>query len=90
MDVTRLSVSDAFGYARRYGRAGVYLGMETETDILRKIVLEIAVNEDFLEPTIECISRVAHTGSFGDGKIFVLPMEEAIRIGETTEGSSAI
>ena len=62
-------------------------------DLLRKVVLEIAVNDDFVEPTIECIRQVAHTGPDGsdeDGKVFFMPLDQAIRIDATVEGPGAI
>ena len=93
IDVTRLSVCDSFGYARQRGHTEMYRGLEYESNLLRKIVVEIAVNDDFLEPTIACLTEIARTGSegaIGDGKIFVLPMDHAIRIGETVTGPGAI
>ncbi len=91
--VTRMTVADALGYARQRGRTEKYRGREYQTNFLRKISLEIAVNDDFLEPTLACLERVARTGAegtIGDGKIFVLPMESAIQIGGHAEGPSAI
>jgi nitrogen regulatory protein P-II 1 len=67
--------------------------VEYKIQLLRKVALEIAVNDDFLEPTVETILHVARTspeGNVGDGKVFVLPMDEAVRIGETTQGPEAI
>ena len=92
IDVTRLSVCDSFGYARQRGQTELYRGMEYETNLLRKLVIEIAVNDDFLESTIECLTQVARTGgegAIGDGKIFVLPMDDSVRIGETVRGPGA-
>lgn len=91
--VERMTVCDGAGFARQRGQTELYRGIEYKTQLLRKIVLEIAVNDDFLERTIETIVRVARTGTegnIGDGKIFVLPMERAIRIGQTIEGPEAI
>ena len=93
LNVTRMTICDAQGYARQRGRTEMYRGHEYKTNLLRKIALEIAVNDDFLERTVECISEVARTGpegSFGDGKIFVLPMEDAVQIGEVTRGPGAL
>jgi nitrogen regulatory protein P-II 1 len=61
--------------------------------LLRKVALEIAVNEDFLERTVETIGRVARTGpqgAIGDGKVFVLPVEEVIRLSDTVRGPMAV
>lgn len=91
--VTRMSVCDAHGYARQRGQTEMYRGHEYETNLLRKIALEIAVNDDFLERTIDVlieISRTSTEGNFGDGKIFVLPMDEAIQIGGEDRGPGAI
>ena len=71
----------------------MYRGHEYQTQMLRKVVLEIAVNDDFLDRTLECITAVARTwpeGTIGDGKIFILPMDEVIQIGQTTRGPEAI
>ena len=91
--VTRMSVSDAMGYARQRGQTETYRGSEYQTNLLRKVQLEIAVNDDFLERTIECLTRVARTGSegtIGDGKLFVLPMVEAIQVSDGQRGPGAV
>jgi len=91
--VTRMTVCDAMGYARQRGQLESYRGHEYKTNLLRKIALEIAVNDDFLERTIECLEDVARTsseGHIGDGKIFVLPMERAIQISDGYSGKGAI
>jgi nitrogen regulatory protein P-II 1 len=91
--VTRMTVCDAQGYARQRGRTVVYRGHEYKTNLLRKVALEIAVNDDFLDRTIECLTEVARTGpegTIGDGKIFVMPMEQAIQISDGARGAGAI
>ena len=91
--VERITVCDSQGYGRQRGQTGMYRGMEYRSHMLRKIVLEIAVNDDFLEKTIEIISKFAKTGpegNIGDGKIFVLPLEETIQIGPEKRGRSAV
>lgn len=91
--VERMTVFDSQGYARQLGRTAQYRGHEYKTNLLRKITLEIAVNDDFLDRTIEILSDVARTGSegtIGDGKIFVLPMDDAIAIGGSLRGPEAI
>jgi nitrogen regulatory protein P-II 2 len=93
LDVQRMTVSDAMGYARQRGQIETYRGHEYKTNLLRKVALEIAVNDDFLDRTIECLEEVARTsseGHIGDGKIFVLPMEEAIQINDGYRGKGAI
>ena len=91
--VTRMSVSDAMGFARQRGQTESYRGAEYETNLLRKVQLEIAVNDDFVERTIECLRQAARMGSegtIGDGKIFVLPMNEAVQISDAQRGPGAI
>lgn len=82
--VHSLSVCDAQGYARQRGRSALFRGNEYRVDLLRKLTLEIGVEEDRLEPAIEAIRAAARTGregQIGDGKIFVLPVSFAVDIG---------
>jgi nitrogen regulatory protein P-II 2 len=91
--VTRMTVCDAQGYGRQRGQTQIYRGNEYKTNLLRKIALEIVVNEDFLDRTVETLTNVARTGLegiIGDGKIFVLPSEEAIDIGGSMRGPGAV
>ena len=91
--VERMTVCDAQGYGRQRGQTQLYRGHEYRIDMLRKVELEIIVNDDFLERTIEAITSVARTGpegTIGDGKIFVLPVDETIRISETVRGPEAV
>lgn len=91
--VERMTVCDAQGFGRQKGHSETYRGVEYKTQLLRKITLEIAVNDDFLDRTIETISAVARTGpdgNIGDGKIFVLPLDQAIQIGGHDRGPGAI
>ena len=91
--VTRMTVCDAQGYARQRGRPVIYRGHEYKTNLLRKVALEIAVNDDFLQRTVDCLTGVARTGAegtIGDGKIFVLPMDDAIQISDTSRGRGAV
>lgn len=93
LDVTRMTVCDAQGYARQRGQIETYRGHEYKTNLLRKVVIEIAVNDDFLDRTVECLEEVARTsaeGHIGDGKIFVVPMEQAIQISDGYRGKGAI
>lgn len=78
--VERMTVCDAQGYARQLGRTASYRGIEYQVNMLRKIALEIWVNDDFVDRTVDTLLRVSRTGSegtIGDGKIFILPAEEA-------------
>ncbi len=91
--VTRMTVCDAQGFGRQRGQIEYYRGNEYKTNLLRKITLEIAVNDDFLDRTVECLEEVARTsteGHIGDGKIFVVPMEQAIQISDGYRGKGAI
>ena len=91
--VTRMTVCDAQGFGRQRGQTEMYRGNEYKTNLLRKIALEIVVNEDFLERTLETIVGVARTGpegNIGDGKIFVVPALEAIEITPNVRGPEAV
>ena len=93
IEVTRLTICDAQGFGRQLGRTEMYRGNEYRTTLLRKIALEIVVNDDFLERTIETIVNVARTGpegTIGDGKIFVVPAEAAIQISSGARGPGAV
>jgi len=93
VEVFRLTVMDVQGFGRQKGHTEVYRGHEFTVNLLRKVQLQIAVNEEFVEPTIEAIlkgGRSGKTGQIGDGKIFVLPLEDCIRIRTGERGSEAI
>jgi nitrogen regulatory protein P-II 1 len=93
VEVYRLTVVDAQGFGRQKGHTEVYRGHEFMVNLLRKVELQIAVNEAFVEPTIEAIIKAARSGPeghIGDGKIFVLPLDDCIRIRTGERGSEAI
>ena len=93
VEVFRLTVGDVQGLGRQKGHTEVYRGHEYEVNLIHKVKLEIAVNDEFVEPTINAIMRGAKTGpegKIGDGKIFVLPLEEVIRVRTGERGSEAI
>src|SRR4030043_1031931 len=89
-EVNLITVSEVLGHGRQMGVAEVYRGHKETGNLLRKVRLEIAVNEDFVEPTIKAIIKGAKTGETGDGKIFVLDLKECIRIRTEERGESAI
>jgi len=92
-EVFRLTVMDVQGFGRQKGHTEAYRGHEFTVNLVRKVQLMIAVNEEFLEPTIDAIIKGGRTGTageIGDGKIFVLPMEDCIRIRTGERGSEAI
>jgi nitrogen regulatory protein P-II 2 len=93
VEVFRLTVGDVQGLGRQKGHTEVYRGHEYQVTLLRKVKLEIAVNEEFVEPTIEAIikgGRTGQEGKIGDGKIFILPIDDVIRIRTGERGSEAI
>ncbi len=93
VEVFRLTVSDAQGLGRQKGHTEVYRGHEYQVNLVQKVKLEIAVNDEFVEQTIEAIVRGGRTGEegkIGDGKIFVLPMEDCVRIRTGERGGEAI
>jgi len=89
-EVNLLTVSEVLGHGRQKGITEVYRGAKETGNLLRKIRLEIAVNDNFLEPTIKAIVKGAKTGETGDGKIFILDMKECIRIRTEERGPGAI
>jgi nitrogen regulatory protein P-II 2 len=89
-EVNLLTVSEVLGHGRQKGVAEIYRGAKETGNLLRKIRLEIAVNDNFVSPTIQAIVKGARTGETGDGKIFVLPLEECHRIRTGEKGSVAI
>jgi nitrogen regulatory protein P-II 1 len=92
-DVYLMTVTDVRGCGRQRGYTEVYRGAEFQVRLLPKLKLEIAVNEAFVEATIEAIvasARTGDTGQLGDGKIFVVPLEDCVRIRTGERGSQAI
>lgn len=89
-DVNLMTVTQVLGCGRQKGITQIYRGMRESGNLLKKIKLEIAVNDDYLEPTIEAIKKGAKTGEIGDGKIFVLDLEECHRIRTGETGGTAI
>ncbi len=88
--VFKITVMNALGCGEQAGYTETYRGAVEQVDLLKKVRLEIAVNEDFVEPTIGAIIEGARTGEVGDGKIFILDLHECIRIRTGERGSLAI
>jgi len=88
--IFKMSVTNALGCGEQKGYHESYRGVEFEVNLLKKVRLEIAVNEDFVDKTIETIVEGAKTGQIGDGKIFVLDLKECIRIRTGEKGKKAI
>lgn len=84
------TVSSVLGCGRQKGKTEVYRGKKETGNLLKKVRLEIAVNEKYVEPTISAITEGAKTGNIGDGKIFVLDLAECVRIRTGERGGEAI
>ena len=89
-DIKRFSVMDVYGHSEEDGIHESYRGIEIEIDLLKKIKIEIALNDDFVDIAVKAIRTACQTGSLGDGKIFVLPIEKAYRIRSDETNSVAI
>lgn len=89
-NVHKMTVSNALGAGQQRGDAESYRGVRHETNLLKKVRLEIAVNDDYVKPTVAAIIKGARTGRIGDGKIFVLDLPEVIRIRTGETGTDAI
>jgi nitrogen regulatory protein P-II 1 len=85
-----MTVSEVKGYGRQKGHREIYRGAEYFVDFIPKVKLEIIVDDDAVEGLIETIRQAANTGKIGDGKIFVLPVEEVIRVRTGEKGTEAI
>jgi nitrogen regulatory protein P-II 1 len=88
--VEGITVSEVKGFGRQKGHTELYRGAEYVVDFIPKIKLEIAVNDALLNKVVETIQNTAKTGRIGDGKIFVLPLEEAVRIRTGESGNDAV
>ena len=88
--VAKMSVTNALGCGQQQGYEEHYRGTVVEVNLLKKVRLEVAVNDDFVQPTIDAISAAARTGTIGDGKIFVISLDQCIRIRTNQDGPAAI
>ncbi|MFP4473731.1 MAG: P-II family nitrogen regulator [Candidatus Omnitrophota bacterium] len=89
-DVHKMTVTNVLGCGQQKGYSETYRGVVHEVNLLKKIRVEVAVNDEFVQPTIDAIIKGARTGNIGDGKIFVLPLEKCVRIRTGEDGSDAI
>lgn len=89
-EVNLITVSEVLGHGRQKGVTEIYRAYKESGNLLRKIKIEIAVNENFVEATIAAITTGARSGEIGDGKIFILDLEQVIRIRTGESGSEAI
>lgn len=88
--VTKMSVTNSLGAGQQGGYHETYRGVDIEVNLLKKVRIEIAVNQDYLNTTLEAITEGARTGKIGDGKIFVTNLENCIRIRTGDQGEGAI
>jgi nitrogen regulatory protein PII len=88
--VEGLTVTEVKGFGRQKGHTEIYRGSEYTVDFLPKVKIEVAVTDELLTPAITAITTAAKTGKIGDGKIFVVPMEDVIRIRTEEHGSAAV
>ena len=90
LGVEGMTVTEVKGFGRQKGHTEIYRGSEYTVDFLPKVKIEIAVADELAGKVIESIAKTAKTGKIGDGKIFVLPIEEVVRIRTDERGESAI
>jgi nitrogen regulatory protein P-II 1 len=88
--VEGMTVTEVKGFGRQKGHTEIYRGSEYTVDFLPKVMIDVAVSEDLVGKTVEAIKSAAKTGKIGDGKIFVIPIEDAIRIRTDESGEGAI
>ena len=88
--VTGLTVTEVKGFGRQKGHTEIYRGSEYTVDFLPKVKLEVAVADETAGKAVETIAKAAKTGKIGDGKIFVVPLEEVVRIRTEERGESAV
>jgi nitrogen regulatory protein PII len=88
--VAGITVTEVKGFGRQKGHTELYRGAEYVVDFLPKVKIEVAVDDDKLDAAVEAISKAAHTGKIGDGKIFVFALEQAIRIRTGETGNEAL
>ena len=88
--VEGMTVSEVKGFGRQKGHTEIYRGSEYTVDFLPKVKVEIVVNDDLVSKAVEVVSTAAKTGKIGDGKVFVLPLENAVRIRTGESGPEAL
>jgi nitrogen regulatory protein P-II 2 len=89
-EVFKMSVTNAMGCGQQKGYHETYRGADIEVNLLKKVRMEVAVNDDFLDVTVDAIIEGARTGNIGDGKIFILDLPECIRIRTGEKGPEAV
>ncbi len=89
-EVYKISITNALGCGQQKGYHESYRGVDDEVNLLKKVRVEIAVNDNFVRPTVDAIIKGARTGEIGDGKIFIVTLDDCIRIRTGETGSVAI
>lgn len=89
-DIHKISVTNALGCGQQMGYTETYRGVDVEVNLLKKVRIEIAVTDPFVQTTVDAIVRGARSGEIGDGKIFIMPIEDSIRIRSGERGEAAI
>lgn len=90
MGVQGMTVTEVKGYGRQKGHTELYRGAEYVLDLLPKVKIEVALNDDLVEQALNCIRKAAYTGEIGDGKIFTLNLSGAVRIRTGESGQDAL
>lgn len=90
IDVQGLTVSEVRGYGRQKGQTEIYRGAEYETSLVPKTRIDVVVEETYADRVVEAIEHAARSGSIGDGKIFVIPVERAVRIRTGEQNNDAL
>ena len=90
LGIAGMTVTEVKGFGRQKGHTEIYRGSEYSVDFLPKLKVEIVLPDDLVKPVVEAIAKAARTGKIGDGKIFILPVEEAIRIRTGEKGARAV
>ncbi len=90
IDIRGMTMSEVKGFGRQKGHKEIYRGAEYQTDFIPKVELKIAVTEEHADEVVNVISKAANTGKIGDGKIFVLPIDDVVRIRTGETGKEAI
>jgi len=85
-----MTVTEVKGFGRQKGHTEIYRGSEYTVDFLPKVMIEVVLPDDLVSEAVDAINKAAKTGKIGDGKIFVIPIEEAIRIRTDEHGESAV
>jgi len=90
IEIEGMTVTEVKGFGRQKGHTEIYRGSEYTVDFLPKVKIEIAISDDILEKVVTTIAKAAKTGKIGDGKIFITPLEEVLRIRTEERGDAAV